>query len=237
MPIKLLSKQEINQRKAIERKVEIDEGAKLARRIDSLREIVANEEASLASFRSKTIASINADIQKVTTERDNLLQEVTILRSELERGDLDLKIREQRLAEAQTELVEKEKTLQLQTEALKKLTKSVREEEKKTKTYNQRFQYVFNVLAEMNKSIETNYLQSEEIVKQIQSKLDKVNTLIEETTKELRDKDIDIASRERDITIKEERIKRTTKELREKEIQLRDREFTLEREFKRLKKL
>jgi hypothetical protein len=44
-----------------------------------------------------------------------------------------------------------------------------------------------------------------------------------------------VASRERDITIKEERLILTEQQLRDKELKLIDREQTLERAFNRLK--
>ena len=73
MPIKLLTKQEINLRKANEKRLEIEEGRKLASRVDNLRELVAQEEASLASFRAKTVANIGAEIKKLEQEKQTVL--------------------------------------------------------------------------------------------------------------------------------------------------------------------
>lgn len=80
MGIRLLDRQEINKRKASERKREIDEGLKLARNVDNLRELRAKEDTGLQDWRAKTIAMIHAEIQVKTTEKAKLSREVKELR-------------------------------------------------------------------------------------------------------------------------------------------------------------
>ena len=67
--MRLLSRQEVDAAKAQERKREIDEGLKLARRVDSLREVQAQEEASLEKFRVETLRRIHIE----TTEANSAL--------------------------------------------------------------------------------------------------------------------------------------------------------------------
>lgn len=80
--MKLLPRQEITALKNIERKKEIDEGAKLAQKIDVLRETAAKEEASLSKFREKTLGLIRGDVMQLSQERNILQIEVDILRKE-----------------------------------------------------------------------------------------------------------------------------------------------------------
>lgn len=80
MPIRLLQKKEIDVIKAKERKIEIDEGVKLAKRIDSLREIQAEEEASLYKFRCETVSKIGKEITEKSFERDTLIHEISQLK-------------------------------------------------------------------------------------------------------------------------------------------------------------
>ena len=67
--MKLLQKSDIAKAKSVDRQREIDQGVQLAKRVDSLRETVAQEEASLQKFRKETLSTIQAQI---TTESDRL---------------------------------------------------------------------------------------------------------------------------------------------------------------------
>lgn len=84
MALKLLTKSEISQSKAIGRALEVKEGVNLAKRVDSLREIVVQEEQALESFRIKTLEKIHEETTKAEQERAEIQQEVTRLRRERE---------------------------------------------------------------------------------------------------------------------------------------------------------
>lgn len=77
--MKLLSKQETQTAKASDRKREIDEGVKLAKKVDALRELAATEQANLIKFRNGNLKKIHEEIDNAITERDVLLQEVSML--------------------------------------------------------------------------------------------------------------------------------------------------------------
>ncbi len=77
--MKLLSKNEISKAKAHDRQREIDEGKKLAKRVDVLRETVVEEERNLLAFRDKTVSSIQQEIDAKMGVRDGLLHEVADL--------------------------------------------------------------------------------------------------------------------------------------------------------------
>lgn len=74
--MRLLSKSEIAQAKATEQRRDIEEGLKIAKRVDSLREIKVQEEAALEKFRSETLSHINDEIIKKNQELDALEHEV-----------------------------------------------------------------------------------------------------------------------------------------------------------------
>jgi hypothetical protein len=76
MPLRLFSKQEVEQKKAAERAKTVAEGVGLANRVDVLRETKENEEASLTEFRIKTVSGIQAEVDGLTTRRDLLTDEV-----------------------------------------------------------------------------------------------------------------------------------------------------------------
>lgn len=82
--MRLLSKPEIDTRKSIERKQSVDEGLKIAKSIDRLREARANEESSLEKFRHEILQAIMSDIKVKTGEKAALEAEVITLRQEAE---------------------------------------------------------------------------------------------------------------------------------------------------------
>lgn len=75
MGMRLLPQKEIDRAKSVEKKQEIDEGMKLAKRVDDLREIAASEEASLETFRRETVAKIHEEIKTETERRDKVKSE------------------------------------------------------------------------------------------------------------------------------------------------------------------
>lgn len=84
--MKLLPRQEINKAKAQERKLEIDSGLALARRVDSLREAQVTEEANLKKYRETAFAQVQYEIGQFVETKENLekqCNEARELRSEL----------------------------------------------------------------------------------------------------------------------------------------------------------
>lgn len=79
MGMRLLPKSEVDKAKATEQKQVIDEGMKLAKKIDNLREIAASEEENLMNFRRVTVEKIHEEISIEANKRDELKTEVAIL--------------------------------------------------------------------------------------------------------------------------------------------------------------
>lgn len=80
--MKLRSRDEIEKQKSSERKLEIDEGVKLANRVDALRKTSADEGSKLSIFRNSTLTETKSQIDNVILERDSILTEVLSLRKE-----------------------------------------------------------------------------------------------------------------------------------------------------------
>ena len=77
--MKLLSKQEINVQKTGERKLAIDEGVKLAKRVDGLREVNLSEEAQNKLNREETLRLYRLEEEEMTGKIAKLLITVTAL--------------------------------------------------------------------------------------------------------------------------------------------------------------
>lgn len=80
--LKLLKKSEIEKTKVTERQREIEEGMKLAKRVDTLRETASEEEAALHKFRGETLGVIQSEIDAKVLERDTLERENAVMREE-----------------------------------------------------------------------------------------------------------------------------------------------------------
>jgi acyl carrier protein phosphodiesterase len=76
---RLLDKKRIAASLADERRLEIDKGIKLAKKIDFLRETLAEEETKLERFRTETVKKVQIEIDMLIHERDRLKQEITRL--------------------------------------------------------------------------------------------------------------------------------------------------------------
>lgn len=73
--MKLLDKREIDVAKAAERHMEIEEGRRLAVRVDSLRELFSKEQGSLAKYRDETMKEALKQLAEVTAKRDQMIEE------------------------------------------------------------------------------------------------------------------------------------------------------------------
>ena len=81
--MKLLPKVEFEQAKAEAVRKQIEEGQKIAKRIDGLRETLAEEEASLARFRAAQVKALKEEIGSLINERDQLKADIIRMKGEL----------------------------------------------------------------------------------------------------------------------------------------------------------
>lgn len=125
----LLSKSEVDKRKALDRQREVEEGIKIAKRVDTLREVAAHEETSLTKFRVKTVEAIQAEIDEKIAERNQLENSNRSLREERIRleGPLNLvqeweRVKEDKTANERwsTELVNREVVIAAKADDVRK---------------------------------------------------------------------------------------------------------------------
>jgi len=113
--MKLLQKSDVAKAKSLDRQREIDQGVQLAKRVDSLRETVAQEEASLEKYRKETLTTIQAQITAQADKLGSLTSEVTELeyRKKLATDPIDTQWKEltdaQKAYQEKTELLDKRK--------------------------------------------------------------------------------------------------------------------------------
>lgn len=77
--MRLLPKSEVDKAKASDRQREIDEGKKLATKVDTLRELHAEEEKGLEQFRQKTVKQIREEIDPLIAQKEALTSDISEL--------------------------------------------------------------------------------------------------------------------------------------------------------------
>jgi len=236
MTIKLLPKSEIDHLKAEERRKEVEEGRKIAERIDTLRETVSEEEAALGRFRVETVTRINAEISakitereelehgnsKLRREREELLKPLDTEREEIRLERIHLAQWEKSISEKEDQVIQREESsIECQKEVEKRLQRAKIQEE-----------IIGLRLSEANraaKASEDAYIVAEEVKQATISERKAISI-------GLTHREEAVSARENNATIRESDIASREKEIGKEHLRLADQEATLARAFNRLKK-
>ncbi len=234
--MKLLNKSEQSKAKALEQNRDIQEGLKLAKRVDALREMSAQEDKALKDFRKNTLEEISRDILKKSAERDALVEEVKILEDRKLEAVKTLDLEWDKVKLAQESITLKEEALSAQIEAI-----TAQESE-----INQKLREITVKEAQIDtlKIITEQKLQEADM--KLQESKDTSNTsqeillLAQARAKELiinaEVKEKYIINREKIVFLKEEELRKKEIDLAIQESALKDKYATLERSINRLKK-
>lgn len=234
--MKLLSKNDVDQKKAIEYRQSREEGLKLARRVDALRQTHAQEEQSLEVFRRETLAKIHEETKIAQEKRDALTSECQTLENARKNA---LKP----ITEELEALKKAKDTLQKQKEAqeVERATLTQRESTIKA-SENSASLELFKAIEERRRATEllqqTDFFNGETRIRlaETESIRDQVKRMREEVEKELLERDVAIASKERTLATWQKNLEERENELNIGIRKLADRQATLERSIKRLKK-
>lgn len=109
--MRLLKKDEISKAQGLEKSREINEGLKISRRVDGLRELQAKEEENLEKFRKETLASIMQDIKNAEIQKDSLLLEMNSLREEKSKGMREIELERQEILSLKSNIEIRENSL------------------------------------------------------------------------------------------------------------------------------
>lgn len=236
--LKLLKKSEINSLKEKDRQMEINEGVKLAKRVDSLRQAQADEELALEKFRRESVLSINNEIIDLSSKKESLAVEVLFLEQERIRlsAPIDLQIEWAKIASDKKEIgmIKEEnhaKEVSLLAREVENEVSRKEFEKREVELGNKEsltIQYLLGAEEHSKKAL--SFLKEAENTKN--------NSIVfkEKVLKEMEDRDMTVSSRERDLKNKEQKIERDQKELNEEKKKVLDQRRTLERAFNRLKK-
>jgi len=221
--MKLLDKKTIVTTKALERQKEVEEGLKLARKVDTLRNTASKEEANLAKFRTETLKTIQSQIDAKILEDKKLDESISRKREErlkLE-APIDLTNEWKEVKQLRQELNDKEVNLitrEVLVQNLEKREKDIQAREKEANNY----------LEEARKS----YTRTEDLRSEMESRKKENDRLVEEKTRLLIDKEQDIIRREQTIESQQNELAREKKELVDRGALLINRESKIELDTK-----
>lgn len=234
--MKLLSKTDIQLTKAAERKREVDEGAKLARKVDALRELAAKEQTNLTVFREASIKQVKKEIQDAIEEKNVLLNEIELLKEQ--RKAL------QKPLDKEWERLEKEKVkLEVLKEDLSLRKIQIVGSERDLKTLKKEIEVQCKALDKERDQVKSLINQAESIKveahvihKNTTARSEKLQLLQDEREQSVKEREAMVAVREREIVIHEEHLATEQEEINNEKIRLADQRATLERAFERINK-
>lgn len=231
--MKLLSKSEIDQAKSKDRQREVSEGLKIARRVDSLREVHAQEEASLAQFRQKSIALIQAEITTESLKLGSLKGEVKELEERKVQALQPVSELKEKLGTREVWLQEYERSLNILKSSLDLKESDIEGKRKDIKNLEEKIERARVRQNELLLEADNLKRGAKNILDEYQTKVAQVERLRRNTEERLNNREISISNRESSQKIKDKNQDKRERELNERETRIHDREQTFIRTQKR----
>ena len=233
--MQLLKKQDVDKAKQIERQQEIEQGKILAKKVDTLRETLADEEQSLTQYRNKTIQAIQGEINAKIAEKDELVGEIRHQKLELARlmQPLDAKWAEVKYAQSIVSKREDVCTAREDKNDTDYRTNLVEAQQnnKKARELARREEDISKSTAQSGKILE----EADRILLSNKRNLAHKEEGWVERDKEYTDREIAVLARENEVKIQTDINLASQIENDLERIRLADMRATLERAFKRLK--
>lgn len=233
--MRLLDKKSIQVAQANDRKLEIDEGLKVARKVDALRVTFSEEESRLNKFRAETVPRVQSEIDEYIEKRDILVSEIKALeekRLELQKP-LDhewskLNQENMKLEHIKVELEYKEKQLSELETSLALSMKDMKIEESRIEgerlIITQEHDEVLRMKSEASVELETALQDKEKILTVLHTREDLITS-----------REAEVAVREREVSMVDKSLKTRERALTKKEREINDKYETLQRTLKRKK--
>lgn len=234
--MRLLSKNEISHNKALERKSQIDEGLKIARKVDSLRQTLLSEEQRLEIFRKSTVGEIQKQIDALILKRDELAEQVKLLEEDKKEEFIVKFGIELDKIKAKEKLIEDGYKTNLNTEEiLKNKEKNLKSQEENTQIELNRVKNLKLRAEEALRLAEDNKRKASKVLENAEKEESKRLLEAAERTNYLNIREATIATQEKEIQMKIEYIAEKELEFIEREKALTDKYETLQRTINRIK--
>ena len=232
--MKLLPKTKAASLKTESRKLDIDEGVKLAKTVDALRQAKATEEANLAKFRDQSLQLVKTQINTLITEKDDLVRqkESLVYEVELLQKTIDAKW---------NDAVQKNTVLNTLKNILEDKIQFISETEQEIKRKSADIALEHERIADFKEeqmktlsSIEKKEEETQQILSETQRERELIIQSLSQRETAFNQKQRDLEYFERDLKGQLEQMDRDRKEIINEKVRLKDREATLERAFARI---
>lgn len=234
--MRLLDKNTIVQQKSLERKLEIDEGIKLANKVDTLRRVSAEEEKKLNTFREESLRKIREDIVPLAEKKVSLENEILVLEGIKKKLREPLDSEWLKVEEGKKVLAMDRKVLDEQKDKVFADFKELDNRRKKIEIEERR---QASVRASIERELEEAVLHNGEAKKVLSESRKEADAIVKSAQDRLKlvvDREANVAARERDIINTKEVLAKKEKDLNLRELALQDKYKQLEITQTRLKK-
>jgi hypothetical protein len=232
--MKLLTKQQVNTEVQTQRKMQIDEGLTLAKKVDALREKLASLETQQKKFFENMdselhlrfdwlynqIADKERELKELNERRNKFLENPENVQKMLLSDLKDFEGKKAELAKNQAKLTEKEQKTIENAQKAKELLFKARTREKEVERVYDRADQV--------------RIETEKKYVELINKEENIDKLFQDKTKEMEEKEKSLSSHEFTLKVREEHIVLREEELANERIRLADQRATLERAMQRL---
>lgn len=218
-----------------QRKIDIDQGITLARKVDTLREQIANEENRLNLIRDGMTKEVNAQIQTLITDK-------TVLEEDIERLNITRALLLKPLDD-EWELVKEEKEhIEIARDEIDMFRSEVEKQLKETKLKLKKISIEESRQADTRTQIQEQAKQSSEALVEARKRLTealmeekRVSIVSKKKMQEIEEKEAVLQATINDVSIREREIEAEWKDIHREKIVLTDQRATLERAIARLK--
>lgn len=234
--MRLVDKKQVAADTATQRKKDIDEGIKLASKVDILRETVVTEEGNLRRFREETTKAIQKEIDDLVHVKDTLKGEISVLERRKAEAMIPLDAEWEKLRQGQQKLLTDTQAWGEKSDILKERQNAVERGEKEVEIDKERAKDLTHRAAQSLAQADETLKEARESAADIRNKAQIVlgQCELKNQDAELREKAVAVREKEVEVVWGKVRAKET--DLATRELTLKDQYSTLERTTKRLKK-
>lgn len=221
MTVRLLPKSEIDKRKSEEQRTAIQEGLKVAERVDLLRETLASEETAFENYRTDTLKNIQKDIQNKQEEKDVLETEIIQLRKERKELLIPLDFKWNEISELEIKLKEKASALDIVEAELAEKSVTLMARQRDVEINEDKAEDLKRFAGTMFTQAEAQVSKAREESATMRNKAQAELSLVELQQIEVKKKENDLSFRETSLKDKENRIEKYERDLAKREATLR----------------
>lgn len=232
--MKLQPKKAIQADLATQRKAQIDEGVKIASKVDTVRETLAQEEGNLRRFRQETIASVQADIDRYIGVKDTLKSEIVVLERQKSNAQIPLNAEWERLRKDRSKLVKDIDAWGGKSDNLKEREDQVERSEREAEVSRGKASEMLHKASEKFAQADAALQEARESAASIRNKAQVVLSAAESIERENTIKEQELERREATILVDTARNRANEVDLAARELALKDKYKTLERTIKRI---